>query len=229
MNEIWIGIAAVLGTIVCYQIGQFVHKKWPVSFTAPVIVATPIVIIFLLSFDIPYETYMIGGEWINQLLGPAVVALAYPLYQHWSTLKKLTVPLLSGTLVGAFVGVASGMLLAVWADVDGAIFYSLLPKNATTAVAMDVAVSLGGVGSLAAVFVMIAGVGGVMISSFVFKLFGPVDSIGRGIGIGSASHAIGTASAMENSELEGSIATIAMVVSAVAVSIIVPLLVMVFM
>lgn len=229
MNEIWIGATAVLGTILCYQFGQFVHKKWPFSFTAPVIVATPIVIIFLLSFDVPYDTYMIGGEWINQLLGPAVVALAYPLYQHWSTLKKLTVPILSGTLAGAFVGVASGMLLASWAGVDATIFYSLLPKNATTAVAMDVAVSLGGVESLAAVFVMIAGIGGVMISSFVFKLFGPADMIGRGIGIGSASHAIGTATAMENSELEGSIATIAMVVSAVAVSIIAPLLVMVFM
>lgn len=31
---------------------------------------------------------MIGGQWINQLLGPAVVALAYPLYKQRNVLVE---------------------------------------------------------------------------------------------------------------------------------------------
>lgn len=225
MSSILAGLAAIIGTIMCYLIGLKIYWKWHYTFMAPVITATIIIVMFLLIFRIPYETYMIGGAWINHLLGPAVVALAYPLYQQRTTLKKLTLPILTGTSVGAFIGVSTGILLAKWAGVDETIIYSLIPKNSTTPVAMEVASVLGGVDSLAAVFVMIAGIGGSMLSSVALKYSHVKTYIGTGVGIGSASHAIGTAIAMERDQLEGSVSTIAMVVSAVIVSMIAPLFV----
>ncbi|GAB3049143.1 LrgB family protein [Virgibacillus ainsalahensis] len=226
MNNLLIGFISIIGTLFAYLFALRVYWKWRYTFMAPVFIATTIIITFLLIFHIPYETYMIGGEWINHLLGPAVVALAYPLYQQHKTLKKLALPVITGTVVGAFVGVSTGLILAKWVGVDETIIYSLIPKNTTTPVAMGVADSLGGVDSLAAVFVMIAGIGGTMLSSVAFKYTGVAHHIGTGVGIGGASHAIGTAVAMERDPLEGSVSTIAMVVSAVVVSIIAPWFVM---
>ncbi|WP_010529541.1 LrgB family protein [Lentibacillus jeotgali] len=223
MSNLIIGLTAVIGTIVCYLIGLKVYQQWRYTFMAPVIIATLILVMSLLLFQIPYETYMIGGGWINHLLGPAVVALAYPLYEHRNTLKQLTFPILTGTVIGAVVGISSGILLSKWGGVGEEIIYSLIPKNSTTPVAMEVASGVGGIESLAAVFVMIAGIGGSMLSSFVLRFTRVHHYIGTGVGIGSASHAIGTAIAMERDSLEGSVSTIAMVVSAIVVSVIAPL------
>lgn len=222
MNEIILATVAIIGTFFIYQLAVRIHHTWNYPLTAPVLIATTIIIIILAMFHIPYETYMIGGKWINELLGPAVVALAYPLYQHRETLKKVTIPILVGALFGAILGISTGVLLAKWAGFESSIIYSLTPKSVTTPVAMAVTDTLGGVMSLSAVFVMIAGIGGVLMHTFVLRLFRLDHYLGRGVGMGSASHAIGTATSMEKSQLEGAISTIAMVVSAVVVSIITP-------
>ncbi|MEC5423955.1 LrgB family protein [Virgibacillus sp. C22-A2] len=217
-----IGFGAIIGTLILYLFAFQFHKRFSYTFTSPVIIVTVAIVVVLMIFTIPYEKYMLGGEWISKLLGPAVVALAYPLYQQRDILKKLTVPILGGTFFGAVLGVTTGILLAKWSGVDNMIIYSLTPKSVTTPVAMDIADTLGGVEPLAAVFVMVAGIGGILVSSVVFKYSSLTNYLGRGVGIGSASHAIGTATAMENSQLEGSVSTIAMVVSAVIVSVITP-------
>ncbi|MCG3417767.1 LrgB family protein [Oceanobacillus sp. M65] len=225
MIDFLIGIAAIIGTCIAYVFSVRVHRKWNVTITAPVIISTVLIICVLLIFRIPYETYMLGGEWINHLLGPAVVALAYPLYNQRNTLKKLLVPLIVGTTMGALVGISSGVLMARWAGFEETIIYALTPKSVTTPVAMAVTETLGGIIPLAAVFVMFAGIGGVMIHNLVFRLFRLDHYLGRGVGMGSASHAIGTATLMEDSQLEGSVSTVAMVMSAVVVSIISPALI----
>src|SRR5699024_10991687 len=101
--------------------------------------------------------------------------------------------------------------------------------SVTTPVAIDISESLGGIGSLAAVLVIIAGLTGVLLGPIMFRIFRLRNEVGRGVGMGSASHAIGTATAFENSELEGSISTIAMIVNAVFVSIITPIIINIFM
>lgn len=229
MNEVWITIFAVLGTIIAYNIAKWVYKRVYTPLLLPVFVATVLIVVFLMIFNISYETYMIGGEWVHRFLGPAVVALAYPLYQHRATLKKLAIPIISGTFVGAIIGIISGVLMTKALGFEEQLIYSMLPKSVTTPVAMDISTSLNGIASLSVVFVMIAGISGAMCGKVVFKTFGIHDSVGRGIGLGSASHAIGTAKALESNELEGSISTVAMILSAVFVSFVTPYLVMLLM
>src|SRR5699024_1963059 len=158
-------------------------------------------------------------------LGPAVVALAFPLYRQRELLKKMLLPILGGTLVGGLVGVSTGILLAKWAGFSDIIISSLGPKSVTTPVAMAIADSTGGNTPLTAVFVMMAGIGGAIMSTFILKCFRIYHYVGRGVGMGCASHAIGTASAMESSRLVGSVSTVSMVISAIFVSIITPVLV----
>jgi predicted murein hydrolase (TIGR00659 family) len=229
MINILIGILTITVTVIVYLLARKLHQKYPSSLLLPIITATAAIVILLLLFRIPYETYMIGGEWINKLLGPAVVSLAYPLYQNIETLKKLIVPLIAGTITGAVVGITTGVWLTKWAGFANSIIYSITPKSVTAPVAMEIAQSIEGIVPLAVVFVMIAGISGAMTSSFLFQLFKINNEASRGIGLGCGSHAIGTASAMSYSSLTGSISSISMVLSAIIVSIITPPLIMVLL
>lgn len=222
MNDWIIAFVAIVLTVVLYNGAVYVYQRFRRTWTAPIILATAALIVLLLVFGVSYDTYMIGGKWIDYLLGPAVVSLAYPLYQYRATLKKVMVPVCTGIFVGAVIGVSSGLLLSKWAGFSKLIIYSVVPKSVTTPVSMAITETLGGAEPLAAVFVMIAGIGGVLISPWVMKAARLTNPIGRGVGMGSASHAIGTATAMERNQLEGSLSTIAMVLSAVIVSIIAP-------
>ncbi|SEH50998.1 TIGR00659 family protein [Halobacillus karajensis] len=222
MNDVLIAVMMIVLTIITYKGATLVYQRFRRMYTAPIILSTVAIIIFLLVCHFSYETYMVGGKWIDHLLGPAVVALAYPLYQYRDILKKMVLPVLTGTFVGAVVGISSGLLLSKWTGFSELIIYSIVPKSVTTPVAMSIAESSGGVMSLAAVFVMIAGIGGVLIHPAVMRVARLQGQIGRGVGMGSASHAIGTATAMERDHLEGSVSTIAMVLSAVIVSILAP-------
>ena len=225
MNDITIAILVIVGTLLAYIIARRIYQRFPSPLLLPLVGATAIIVIILLIFQIPYETFMIGGDWINKFLGPAVVALALPLYQHRDTLVKLAIPLIVGSFIGAVVGVLTGVYMTKWVGFDDEILYSILPKSVTTPVAMDISQSLGGIGSLAALFVMIAGISGAMLSTYMYNIFRLTHPAGRGVALGAASHAIGTSKALENSELEGSISTIAMILSAVFVSIITPIVV----
>lgn len=222
MSKVFLGMAAIAGTILIYLLAKRIHRIVPVSLLLPVVTATAAIVILLLVFEIPYEVYMEGGEWINKLLGPAIVALAYPLYENRNVLKKFIVPIVSGTIVGAVIGVSTGVLLTKWAGFADSIIYSITPKSVTTPIAMEIAHSIGGIMPLAATFVMIAGVSGGVVAPFLFKLFKIDHDISLGIGYGSAAHAIGTASAMSVNPLTGSISSVAMSLSAIIVSVITP-------
>ncbi|MFG6113617.1 LrgB family protein [Halobacillus sp. MO56] len=222
MSNFIIGLAVIVATILIYWGSVNVYKKFRYIYTVPIISSTLVTIVILLVFQISYETYMIGGQLIDHLLGPAVVGLAYPLYQYRDILKRMLLPVVTGTFIGAVVGITSGLLLSKWAGFSELIINSIVPKSVTTPVAMAIAETTGGAMPLAAVFVMIAGIGGVLIHPFVWRSFRLTHYIGRGVGMGSASHAIGTATSMERDDLEGSISTIAMVLSAVIVSMIAP-------
>lgn len=215
-----IGTASLIGTVLIYILAKKINQRYPSPFTIPVLIGTLIIVACLYVFRIPYETYDIGAKWINHLLGPAVVALAYPLYKQWGMLKKNIVPILTGVTVGAIVGISSGLLFSKWVGIDEEIMYSLVPKSVTTPVAMDIATTIGGIPALAAVFVMFAGIGGAILSSYVYRLFRINHYLAKGIGIGSASHAIGIAMAMENGEEEGAAGTVAMGLSSIVVSIV---------
>lgn len=228
MSEHLLSVAIIIGTVIVYLGAKYLYEKFMTPLFLPVIVVTTITILIITPFHISYETYMEGGKWIHLFLGPGVVALAYPLYLNRDILKRLALPLIIGTLTGSVVGVVTGVGLAVIVGAEPLLLYSLAAKSVTTPVAMEITTTLGGIDSLAAVFVMIAGISGIVLAPYLFKWFRLKAPIGRGVGLGSASHVIGTTKALESSILEGSISTIAMILSAVFVSILAPYLINMF-
>ncbi len=211
-------------TIVAYGLARHVYSRYPYPFTLPLVTSTGMIIAVLLILDIDYSIYQQANGWVNHLLGAAVVALAYPLYKQLPMLKRLFVPIMISVTFGSFVGVYSGVLLARWVGIDPLIIGAMAPKSVTTPVAMQVAENLGGASSLTAVFVVIAGVSGVLFSPYLYRWFNITHPIGRGIGMGCASHAIGTAKAFENSEIDGAASSIAMTISAILIAMFVSIL-----
>lgn len=220
-----IAVFAIIGTIAAYNAMKILYIKFYTPFMVPIVTATVVIVCFLLAFHIPYQSYMTGGKWIVHLLGPAVVALAYPLYKQIETIKRFGIPIITGVFVGTFIGIVSGIELSLLFHIEAVTLYSLVPKSVTSPVAMDIAKVIGGNPTLAAVFVMVAGVLGAVFGPFLLKWIRVSHYIGRGIGFGTAAHGIGTSKALEMGEKEGAISSIAMTLSTIFASLLSPLLV----
>lgn len=218
----------IIGTVCIYIAMGFLYFKYNRTYLLPLLTSTVVIISLLLLFSIPYETYMIGAKWIELLLGPAVVALAVPLYKQRDVLKQNLLPIISGIAVGVFVGMVSGVVFAKLTGFSSEHILTLLPKSITTPIAMQIASGLGGIPSLTAIFVMIAGFTGVIFGPYAFKKLRIDTAIGRGIGLGSASHGIGTSKALEYGEEEASMSSVAMTLCAITGSIMGPLIVWLF-
>ncbi|WP_411350018.1 LrgB family protein [Paenibacillus sp. WLX2291] len=223
--NILLAVIIVVLTVFIYAVMAIIYKKYRLPFLMPALTGTAGIVVLLVLFHVPYSTYMVGGQWINQLLGPGVVALAYPLYKQRQQLLKNWLPIVGGSLAGVFAGMLSGMLLAVMCGFSRNFILSVVPKSVTTPVAIQIVNHLGGDSSLTSVFVMIAGFTGAVAGVYLLKLFRIHHMIGSGIALGSASHALGTAKALEIGERASSMSSIAMTISAIVASIIAPFVV----
>ncbi len=213
-----LALGFLFGTILLYYLMRKLHLKFRYSVMMPVVTTSTIIVILLVIFHIPYTDYMKGGEWIDFWLGPAVVAMAYPLYNHWETIKKYKKSLVIGTIFGTFGGIFSGIGLGLLFSLNRTEIMTLIPKSITSPIANELSFQLGGTPSLTMVFVIIAGVFGSVTGPALLKMFGVTHPIGKGMGIGAGSHGIGTAKAFEMGEEEGVASSIAMTLCAVCSS-----------
>lgn len=190
----------------------------------PILTATCITVIILLVFNIPYETYMEGGQWISKMLGPAVVALAFPLYNQRELIFKYKYSIITSIIVAMLAGLISVVALLLLFGSSKDFLLTSLPKSLTTPVAMQVSDIVGGIPPLTAVMVMVAGFTGAILGPVLFKLFKIDTAISRGVAMGSASHGVGLTKLKEYSEEDLSIGSLSMGLSAVVGAFIIPLI-----
>jgi predicted murein hydrolase (TIGR00659 family) len=211
-------------TISIFILMKKLSNRYPHPILVPVFTSTIILVCLLLVTNTSYNTYMSGAIWINELLGPAIVAFAIPLYDHRETLKKNALTILFSVFVGSIVGIISGVGLGIISQVNKELIFSIAPKSVTTPIAMDISEMIGGTPALAAVYVMVAGISGAMFGPYLMKVLKIKHPISKGIGFGTASHAIGTSRAIEIGAVEGAISSIAMTISAIMTSFLCPII-----
>jgi len=225
MSHTFIAISMILLTIVIYLCMARLYLYLSFPFFLPVLTTTVLIVFLLCNFQISYNTYMIGGQWINYLLGPAVVSLAYPLYNHRYTLRKSVGAILLGVFAGLISGMVSGVIFAKIFGIERSLILSIIPKSITAPVAIEITAGLGGTPSMTVVFVIVAGLTGAIFGPFILKLFRINTPLSKGISLGSASHALGISKASEYGELSVSMGSVSMTLSAVLGSIIGPFIV----
>ena len=135
-----------------------------------------------------------------------------PLYKQVELLKKHYKAVIAGISTGVLSSLLSVLLLALLFRFGHEAYVTFLPKSITTAIGISVSEELGGFVSVTVVVIVITGVLGNIFAEKFLKLLKIEEPIAKGIAIGSSSHAIGTAKAMEMGSIEGAMSGLSIVV-----------------
>ncbi|MBK0092041.1 CidB/LrgB family autolysis modulator [Erwinia sp. S59] len=211
-------------TVVAYLLARKLAAKINISIINPLLVAMAIVIPMLLLTHIPYTRYFAGSTFLNQLLQPAVVALALPLYEQMHQIRARWKTIISVCFIGSITAMVSGTAIALWMGATPEIAATIMPKSVTTPIAMAVSGSLHGIPAISAICVLIAGVLGAVFGHMLLNLFNVHSKSSRGLAIGNASHALGTARAAEIDYQEGAFSSLALVICGIITSLLAPFL-----
>lgn len=224
MNDLVMS-SAVFGVVISlvgFWIGSYLKKKFNYAIVNPLLIAIVFVIAVLVVFKIDYSAYYGSARYLSYLLTPATVCLAVPLYSQVEKLKENLVAILCAVFAGVLTSLASVLAISVVFRLSHLDYVTLLPKSITTAIGMGVAEELGGVTSVTVPVIILTGIFGNLAGEFVCRLFRVTDPIAKGLGIGCASHAIGTSRAMEWGELEGAMSSLSIVISGIFTVVLAP-------
>jgi predicted murein hydrolase (TIGR00659 family) len=230
IEQVWVYLSAspllhLTLTLVAYQISFWLYRKGRFSpLLNPVLFSVIAIVVILTLTGTDYETYFDGAQFVHFLLGPATVALAIPLYRQFDRVRRSAVAVLASILVGSATAAASAVGIAWLLGGSQAALVSLAPKSVTAPVAMGITEQLGGLPSLTAVLVIMTGILGATVGPYLLNLLKIRDPAARGLAMGTASHGIGTARAMQVSEVAGAFSGLAMGLNALATALLLPLL-----
>ncbi|MGL5437070.1 MAG: LrgB family protein [Lachnospiraceae bacterium] len=200
-------------TILGYYLGTRLKARFKLAIFNPLLISVVFVMSFLLFFKIKYDTYYSSAKVISFFLTPATVSLAIPLYEQLELLKRHMKAVVAGIVAGVLSSLGSIYLLAVLFQLSHGEYVTLLPKSITTAIGIGISEELGGITTITVAAIVLTGIWGSMIAETLCKVFRITNSISKGVAIGTASHAIGTAKAIEMGEIEGAMSSLAIVIS----------------
>lgn len=199
--------------LISFEIGNFLKKKTNLAIFNPLLISIVFTIAVLVSLNIDFDAFNTSAKYLNYLLTPATVCLAIPLYEKLGLLKSNLKAILAGILSGAITSLSCVLVMVLLFRIGRAHYITLLPKSITTAIGMGLSEELGGYPTITAAVIIITGVIGNVLSPFVFRIFHITDPIAQGIGLGTSSHAAGTAKAMEMGEVQGAMSSLSIAVS----------------
>ena len=216
-------IAFAVGlTVGVYALSRRAFTSYGWALLSPVFLSTLSIIAVLSLARIPFAGYAPAEQLMTVLLGPAVVALALPLYRHRKTLLRLLPAALLGIATGSAVSLASAVAVARAAGLDRVIVLSIAPKSVTAPVAVEISRIVGGDEALTAAFVITTGVLGSMLGPWLLTRIRIADPVARGLAVGTAAHGQGTAMMLQEGETQGALSGVAMALTAALVSIVAP-------
>lgn len=205
-----------------YLVAKLLQKRVGVLFLNPILITIAVLIIFLKSTGISYETYNKGGQFIEFWLKPAVVALGVPLYLQLEQIKKQLLPIILSQLAGCFIGVVSVVGIASALGATQQTILSLASKSVTTPIAMEVTSAVGGIPPLTAAVVVCTGLFGGILGFQVMKLFRVKSSTAQGLSMGTAAHALGASTAMGISNKYGAYASLGLTLNGIFTALLTP-------
>ena len=203
----------VLLSVLTYFIGLWIKRKFRHPLLNPLLIAMVLTVTCLVIFKVDYESYMASARYLSVLLTPATVCLAIPLYEQLHMLKANPAAIMLGVVAGVLSGLGCILLLSIVFGLTHVEYVTLLPKSITTAIGMALSEELGGIPSITTAAIIITGIMGNVFAEGILKLARVHELLARGLAIGTASHAMGTAKAIELGEVEGAMSGLAIAVA----------------
>ena len=221
LAEVWFGL---LATLVAWWIANRIGVRWSHPVLNGVLLSVAMLVVFLKLADIPFTAYAHGGRVLQFMLGPAVVAMAVPVYQYRALLRKAWKPLAASIVTGCFVSIVSATGLMVLLEGEGILARSIAAKSVTAPIAIELSRSVNGEPSLTAAIVIITGILGAVIGVSVLRWCRITDSLSVGVSMGVAGHGIATAS-LTSDPTARMAASLGMVLDGVVTSLVLPFIV----
>lgn len=231
--QLWVYLSStplfgLTATLVVYLLAQALYvRAGQAAWANPVLWSVVALAAGLTATGTAYPTYFSGAQFIHFLLGPAVVALAWPLWQRRAALRAHGGRFVIAALVGGAAAAVSAVALAWALGLPTEVMLSLAPKSVTAPVAMGVADKIGGVPALAAVFAVLTGMVGALGGTYLFDVLGVKrDAPGwmaRGFALGTAAHGIGAARALQVHPDAGAWAALALGLQVLLAALLIPL------
>lgn len=219
LSNIWWSLPL---TLLTFFAARKLAIKCKMPLLNPLLVSMAILIPVLLLLNIPYKNYLAGSKVLNDLLQPAVVALAFPLYEQLHQIRARWKSIISVCFIGSMAAIISGTLIAMWLGATPEIAASVLPKSVTTPIAMAVTSTIGGIPAISAVCVIFVGILGAVFGHTLFNRVGIRTKAARGLAMGTASHALSTARCVEIDFQESAFSSLALVICGIMTSLIAP-------
>lgn len=227
--ELWVYLSAtplfgLTATLVVYVIARAAYQRADHAPWANPVLWSVVVLAALLTLSgTPYPTYFSGAQFIHFLLGPAVVALAWPLWQRRAELRLRVAPIAVSALAGGAAAAISAFAIGVALGLPPDVLRSLAPKSVTAPVAMGIAQQIGGIPALGAVFAVLTGLVGAVSAKYLFDALRVAAPEVRGFSIGTIAHGIGAARAMQVHPNAGAYAALALSLQVLLASLLMPL------
>ena len=158
-------------TFACWALGLKIQKKTGLLLLNPVLVAAVLIVVVLTVFGISFKQYNVGGSLVSLMLGPATAVLALNIYQQREILHKNFLSVVIGCTVGCLVSIGAAILLCRLFGTNQVFSISMLPKSVTTAIALGISESGGGIPGITAAAVVFTGIEGAVIVPWLAKLF----------------------------------------------------------
>lgn len=196
-------------TFACWALGLKIQKKTGLLLLNPVLVAAVLIVVVLTVFGISFKQW---GSLVSLMLGPATAVLALNIYQQREILHKNFLSVVIGCTVGCLVSIGAAILLCRLFGTNQVFSISMLPKSVTTAIALGISESGGGIPGITAAAVVFTGIEGAVIVPWLAKLFRITHPVAEGVAIGACSHAIGTSKALEIGKVQGAMSSISLCV-----------------
>lgn len=211
-----VALSATFGVVISiigYGLGVLIRNKTGIGIFNPLLISIIFVMVILSVFHIDYRDYNSSAKYLSYLLTPATVSLAIPLYLHIDRLRRNWVGIAVGLISGSITSMGSVLVMSVLFGLSHKQYVTLLPKSITTAIGMGVSDELGGLVTISVAVIIITGILGNVLAVTICRLFRITDPVAKGLAIGAAAHAIGTSKAMEMGDIEGAMASLAIVVN----------------
>lgn len=210
MNSALFGVTLTLST---FLLGRVIHRKTNIFLFSPLLVSVTLCIVTLILIKIPYENYLVGGNWVGFFLTPSTVCLAVPLYEQFEKLKKNWYAILGGITCGVLSNLTFIFGMCVIFKIGHVEYVSMLPKSITTAIGLALADEFHGFVPITVMMIVLTGNLGNLFAPQFCKIFHITDPVAKGVATGTSSHALGTAKAIEMGDIEGAMSGLSIAVT----------------
>jgi putative effector of murein hydrolase len=196
-------VLSTVGTVATYLAAERLYRRFKLVILHPLLVTSLLGAALLGPHPDALSKYL-DGTWLLQwALGPATAALAVPSFQSRAVLATNPAKVLLSVVAGTAASVGTVLGLGFLLGVPNVLVRGLTIKSVTAPVAIALAPDLGVDPGLVSCGVVATGLFGMAVGPALLRRLGVQRPLARGLALGTVSHAMGTARALEQDGAEG--------------------------